>query len=577
MTDKSGLKTDSKHSISVIIEGKTLNVGRDVLIKCSTFFETALHPRQTGFIDHDSDTFPLSDLSLENFEAMLEYFTNCDDELKLKQTLSKYKMTPALYLLFSRFMVKFDYDSLAAKSINLENVYEFKEIAEATGSTQLERYSQFVLHSRFLEFRKTVSYRKLDLKEIVDYLGSRKLMYSSEKEVLEAVIWWIKYDVKNRANFHRELFTLVDWSKITKAQIKFALDMKTVKKCPGFVAQELHSLLKSKSDHLTMLSFKKMPHPLYLMLEGVHSPENEVKELHPREEKCFTFYNVEGGLFIEDYITTKNHPQGCCVAFYEGSLIVFGGIFNITTSNWNLEIKAFNLYLKVWTTIGRLQTPRRHFQLVQVKDEFYLLGGFTKYREPSLFVEKFHIKTGETTMCAKLLSRLQSPVKCCHVMDHICVFSENRDSSVIYKYSIMRDVWTVEHLELAKKHRELDLVFPYRDSVYLPGDVHPCILRRKITKIPEGGIFFSKAEPVKAFDNLDEIVLNFFTHDCAIFAFCSSIVPKPDGYSLKSYDIETKKEKIILLPNLMAYLHQVVQKEVDFVHTMRAHSVHPIF
>jgi N-acetylneuraminic acid mutarotase len=80
--------------------------------------------------------------------------------------------------------------------------------------------------------------------------------------------------------------------------------------------------------------------------------------------------------------------------FSEGNLIIFGGIFGITTSNWNKDIKAYNLFSKKWKTIGRLLIERRHFEVAQDGSKFYLVGGTTKFRLPTSTMEVFDFKDG---------------------------------------------------------------------------------------------------------------------------------------------------------------------------------------
>jgi len=138
----------------------------------------------------------------------------------------------------------------------------------------------------------------------------------------------------------------------------------------------------------------------------------------------------------------------------EGNLIIFGGIFGITTSNWNKDIKAYNLFSKKWKTIGRLLSERRHFEVAQDGSKFYLVGGTAKFRLPTSTMEVFDFKDGmhnfaslfkllivklflgSVKACENMIFKVNYPFPCCWSGRLLYIFdSKNSTVSVSKVYS----------------------------------------------------------------------------------------------------------------------------------------------
>ncbi|XP_059491252.1 kelch-like protein 30 isoform X2 [Neocloeon triangulifer] len=568
---------DCKNSgvVTLDVDGKKLTADRNVLVQSSGYFEAIFEPIHSGFIEKDSDHLTLQDMNWRTLNALLKCLPVNDQSDSDINAMAE-KMTAEMLYICTRLIMKFNYEQVAIKSLSPKNCYSLYVAAEDVACKKLRITAYERMLFWFLRFRRTRNFKEMSLHDLMSYLSDRRLIYDFPKDILEAIIWWIRHDVDNRGKLYPDLVTLVDWPQVKPSQIKHVLRFPTINKCPPSFAALLKFLHycgpedtpEARIGRELLAKESRPPPPLVLLFRCQVFDKIEVKK-----KSCFVFFHMETKSFFGDKIITEKCPDGCAVTFYDGNLIICGGIHGIRTSNWNRNVMSYNIFTKEWKVLARLDIPRRHFGLARRGSELYLIGGTSRFRIPTSSVQKVDVKTVTDCDDLFLFGPINYPFGCCWHKNRLYLAQNSDDKNSVLTYREDIDLWQSWQPFRESFGPQFVSALSIGEQIYTITDELSIMKKSALhLRVESPCSFSSNINGIHYFNTMNNIqtTISFLEHDSKIY-FCG--LNKKRKFIMQFFDTVTenlilktvqlrkfeKKLKRFIRPGLRLELIQEVQ------------------
>ena len=195
-------KSQSLCDVTLIAEDQQIKAHRAVLAACSPYFYTmftgSLKESQQEVIEIQNITFlSLDKIVLFCYTSAIEVPTENVFEL----------LTAADMLQFS--VIKESVSAYLSGKLTPMNCIELSMFADIHSCKLLKEFSVKYAKEHFRKVTTTEAFLEADLEQVNDLLRSDSLGITTEKDVFEAAVSWVKYDLEKRRDSLSSLVSLV--------------------------------------------------------------------------------------------------------------------------------------------------------------------------------------------------------------------------------------------------------------------------------------------------------------------------------------------------------------------------------
>ncbi|XP_013404713.1 kelch-like protein 12 [Lingula anatina] len=384
--------------ITLVVDGHSLQCGRDVLRKASPYFEAMFN---SDMMESTANCVNLKGASYESVELLIQFANNQDISITwdnvyaLLETACMYQFSNVSDKC-SSFLLKHLGTSNCLRSMYLADVLSLKNLYN-----QAKRWAVWF----FEEVTQQDDFMQMDIRALTDYLSCEYLQTSSEANVLWCVLRWIEYDKDERLGQLPVILKLVRFELIASNEIQEVIEM-----CPIVKSNaEIQNMLKEYFKMAAVADFKKDPRgiPLRLGIVGGNHTPLENGDVQPN--LSVQYLDPDQGLLqelcsLKNVFSNSKQINGSKACVIGKDLYVTGGEAKLGHNQWFYDVWKFDSISEQWEIITQLRQPRRHHGLCVWDESFYLVGGFGRHRLVLDSVEKYNTKTGQWIKCAALLT-----------------------------------------------------------------------------------------------------------------------------------------------------------------------------
>ena len=316
------------------------------------------------------------------------------------------------------------------KLINRKNIFCLLGVCNTFSLKELKVFLISILKNYFDSFSKTNEFNDLSYTTFKNIVSSSELKLSSEIEVFEAIVSWVKYDKKNRKYLMYDLLMNVRLhllsSEIVENVIKRNKFCLRSNKCCNYI----ESILMKQPESIKDLS-KKLPnrccmneHTSFVILD-----KNDEQRIFMRPEKSFSL-----NLFDPQYNGVHlNRLTAASSAFYYISNYDIN-LFSSETNEWSPETPDVSL--------PDYYDELNDFAACLFMGNLYVTGGRYLRRDiESSCAYKFDTKTNEWNELASM--RQARSCHSCVVFGGKIVVAGGCENLLVDAYDHYKDKWAL--------------------------------------------------------------------------------------------------------------------------------------
>ncbi|XP_035676841.1 kelch-like protein 24 [Branchiostoma floridae] len=283
--------------------------------------------------------------------------------------------------------------------INEESCLGIWAQADRVSCTSLSEKAKIWALKWFEELCTTEEFLQLPVHLLKTYISDEGLL-AKEEQILEAIMLWVKHDLKQREGHLKELLKCVCFSSLDQGYLKKILKKdKVLAKLPG-----IKQLTKSQSTHETPRHILQQD---MLVLGGNWLVPHGTGVLRGKGPVLYSnSYMYRLGLDC-DCIDRSPLPEpfqesrGLAACVVDGDVIMTGGL---ETPN---QAWRYRPSLNSWTKLGCLKRGRFNHGMAVLEGQVYVVGGSREVRSPDIIdrlseVEVYNEKTNRWRKVAPL-------------------------------------------------------------------------------------------------------------------------------------------------------------------------------
>ena len=281
------------------------------------------------------------------------------------------------YLSLNKLFVNQTLESKVSKNIEdkiaAKNVVMFYQLAKMFQLTSLNERTFNSIERCFALLARTPNFLNLDSTLVAKILMSSDLYVTSELEVLDAVVEWLKYDIKERTKFSKNLLLKVRFSLISDNALTIHLNNTLYTTDFNECVSVLEDVLSSKENYIgknysyyhkhRCCNHKKFD---MLVCGGFTiTSQTTVRSMYRVEEEDFKVARVLSPMTKE-----RRLAKAVCL---KNDVYLFGGfdgdIEDFTT------VDKYSLADDVWSTVAEMYDDRRDFCACAFMHKVFIMGG----------------------------------------------------------------------------------------------------------------------------------------------------------------------------------------------------------
>ena len=175
-------------------DGRKFFVHKLVLSAVSPYFRALF---QTNMSEKDQFLINIKGIESESLDSLIEFAYTTSITVTIENIFSL--LTAANMLCFED--VEKSCVDFLCKNLNLENCVDICTMAETINCEQLHRVATLYVSNNFRQFVRGTSFLNITPTQFESVLSSDKINVSSESEIYDAVMTWIKFDIDNRVQY----------------------------------------------------------------------------------------------------------------------------------------------------------------------------------------------------------------------------------------------------------------------------------------------------------------------------------------------------------------------------------------
>ncbi len=191
---------DELTDVMLAAEGQLIPCHKVLLAAASTFFRDKLvvHPES---LDHN--LLDIEGIEFDTLTAIVSFMYNEPIELTVQKTE---KMIPASVNLTVPELTNMCKNFLLHKvEHDISACIDIHNIAKSNSLTEIATRAWQVVVANFQELSKLTAFKEMSETDLQDYIRDEGLNVANENPVFEAVVTWVKHDIKNRKSHFENL------------------------------------------------------------------------------------------------------------------------------------------------------------------------------------------------------------------------------------------------------------------------------------------------------------------------------------------------------------------------------------
>jgi len=373
------------------IEGQDFAAHRCVLSAASPYFRSLF---TSGFKENESAVVELQEIKSAAVasEALRFIYTG---EVLINASNARDLFRVADYLIVPRLKTKVS--EYLKESIDTTNCLALESLASQFGCESLQEAAKAFTLGNFASVVKTDDFKTLNFEKVKQLVSHDEIIVSTEEEVYEGVISWVKHDILSRECLFPELLRCLRLFSMSKSSLREILKEELVIKsrtCTSIFLEGMDFFLFPD----TFLDRALKPRGCLnsnepvVILTGGHSKNG----VGTNSTKCLVLSSNRWlSLPTMPFSRTRHGATVCC-----GQLCVVGG----KTSD---PMCSFNPKQNKWISSIKEPSPRLHCSVSALNEELYVTGGEDHWKKvhkynPALdeWREVAPMKTGRAAHCA---------------------------------------------------------------------------------------------------------------------------------------------------------------------------------
>ncbi len=351
---------DELTDVMLAAEGQSIPCHRVLLAAASTFFHDkfVVHPES---LEHN--LLDIKGIDFDTLTAIVSFAYNAHVKLtfdKMEKLLaaSVRLMLPELTNMCKNFLLhKVKHDTSACIDIHgIAKSYSLTEVVDQSWQVMLENFS---------EVSKGNAFRDMSMTDLQDYISDEQLNVANENPVFEAVLSWVKHDVKNRKSTFE---TMMENVKLAHCSLEFLGEV--VRKEP---LMKTGSCLEHLSDAMYHQA-TRYPQQTGTARSGyykIYGHDNQLITVY--EDNSYTL-KTTGSEWVENKFADGKRLDRSSACMSKDGIFITGGLIGSnlnSTQCWKLSLPTMN-----WTALPDLNLARRDHATVFLENKIYVLGGF---------------------------------------------------------------------------------------------------------------------------------------------------------------------------------------------------------
>ena len=444
---------DELTDVMLAAEGQSIPCHRVLLAAASKFFhgKFVVNPES---LEHN--ILDIEGIEFDTLTSVVSYIYSGHVALTVEKTE---KLIPASVSLMLPELNKVCKDFLYHKINNDTSAcIDINWIARVNSLTDLAQKSWQVMLEKFEEVSHLDSFKEMPQPELQVYIRDERLNIASQDPVFEAVVTWVRHDMKNRKRSFERLIKIVKLSHCTPRflgeVVKREPLMKTVK-CMEHLADAMYQHITTLVQHGTARRGSNQSRTLRLI--AIH------------QDEYWTLKDGESEWVGQGWAGGKKLGlSGACMT--ADGILVTGG--QKSKKCWKLTIPTLN-----WTPMPDLFAVRYKHAAVPVGNKVYVLGG--EYLIPLQFMEYLDEQNRSWHECGKLPFMLYG-LTACSYKHFIYVFggltsrfvSDTSLKALVFDTNSNKWSWKADMPEACWNGSSV----MYRDKIYVLGSRENCCM-----------------------------------------------------------------------------------------------------
>ncbi|XP_063684776.1 kelch-like protein diablo [Bolinopsis microptera] len=442
--------------ITFLCEGRQINAHRAVLCANTSYFKCMFN---IGMIESSAKQVPIKGVCGEAFERLIDYcYTS---EIVIESHNVKALLSAASILDFQE--IQDACEQFLLDRITIENCVSISLYASHHSCNKLLEGSDTYTRAHFLEVTRCAEFSNLELEHLVKLISHDELKVSSEIEVFNAVVKWVKHDEDKRRSLLPDILEHVRFGvmspKILLDCVQTEILVSENVKCKSLLdeATAYHLLPQRRSEFPTIRS--KARTYLASSIYAVGGENNTGIKLASVER-----YDSEVNRWIQ--VAPMNMGRSSVgVTSCNGALYCGGGFGGRVFLN---SVECYTPYDDTWKVVAPLACPRSCLGMVCLDDFVYAIGG---RREDARLatVERYDCHRDQWFDSSRMAtSRSAAGVT---VIDG-CIYVAGgydgyTDLNTVERYDPRIDKWCM--VAPMKKKRSLTAAVTLKGCIYVPG------------------------------------------------------------------------------------------------------------
>ena len=195
-------ETQTLCDITLVAEGREIHAHKTVIAACSPYFASMF---TSNLKESYQNVIELKNITFHSLKTLVSYcYTSC---LEVSTENIFDLLTAADMLQFS--VIKDSTSAFISSKVTPSNCIEISVFADVHNCKGLKEFSQTFARENFRSVSRTEAFKEANLSQVCQLMSSGSLGITTEKDVFEAMMLWIKHDKDARVQYLPSLLGLV--------------------------------------------------------------------------------------------------------------------------------------------------------------------------------------------------------------------------------------------------------------------------------------------------------------------------------------------------------------------------------
>ncbi|XP_065062029.1 kelch-like protein diablo [Rhopilema esculentum] len=349
--------------VTLIAEGQKIKTHKAVLAACSPYFTTMF---TTNLKESAQDVIELKDITFLSLQTLVTFCYTSSIEISAETVFEL--LTAADMLDFT--VIKDSTSAFLSSKLTPSNCMEISVFADLHNCQTLRSYSLKYAQQNFRHVTRTEAFLEATYEQVEELLSSESLGITTEKDVFEALMVWVKHDTAKREKRLSSLFKHVRLHLLPPKEIVDCV--------------EHEPLIENSSSCMKLVNAAKTHHliPDWSVDNAPH--EFQSRSLHKEAKIYLVGGEVHQKVFssLEVYSMAKDNWEklkgmnkqrdGVGVSTYDGKIYAVGGCDGQSALSC---MEVYDLDSNQWQFRSSMHEARHALAVSELDGWLYALGG----------------------------------------------------------------------------------------------------------------------------------------------------------------------------------------------------------